>query len=929
MTPERWQAAGDLFEQAIALPLGDRSAFVNRQADDDEVRSEVLSLLASHHAAGSFVQEKIRGAVATFYETGLVAAPPSRVGPYRLIRELGRGGMGTVFLAERDDDEYHARVAVKLVRPGMDTEFILARFRRERQTLARLQHPNISRLLDGGTTETGLPYIVMEYIDGPWLTAFADQRRLGIDERLRLFLDVCSAVDYAHRHFIVHRDLKPGNILVGPDGAPKLLDFGICKLLQAEPSGTDTVAAPMTPNYASPEQVRGDPATLLSDIYSLGAVLYELLTGSGPRQFDKLTPRAIEDVLSRTPIARPSAIVRDKAAARQLSGDLDNVVMRALETEPERRYESAAQFADDLKRFLDNEPVRARPQTLTYRLRKFVRRNRLAVAATAAVFVALSAGLLVSMYEARIAASRLQQVRTLASKVVFDVHDAVRDLPGSTKARRMIVQTGLDYLDSLVNSVAGDSRAETELAKAYRRLGDVQGNAEEANLGDVPNALADYRKAMALVDAAIKRSPQDFDAQAERVVLYERMGALETHAGKLPEAIRNYAEGIRTGSALARSGNVDLLSALGNAYLGSNNAKRNAGDFRGALDDANESLRVYRDAAARQPNDRALGHSVSNAYASLGMAESMVGQLQDGLAHFRLSVAEMEKLAAAEPQNVAWQRDLMLAYGHVADVLGNPDLQNLGDRDGAVQAYRQAAEIGKKLYEADPADQRAMTDYGIVLSRVETMMDNRDPAARLAVQTESMRVLNEAARLSPTNVQLKLYVGTVQQHMGDTHTAAGNLEAARQAYLASKAISEANIASGHLSFVTLVIQIGQKLALNAVARARRSEAIDAARATMTAAAKLPSGPVAARSVARGLSAMGLTYAALGRSPLRDPHDADDARAWLQKASNAWHASASDPTFAAPHRREMRDVDDALANLQHVERAAPPRDRRQP
>jgi tetratricopeptide (TPR) repeat protein/tRNA A-37 threonylcarbamoyl transferase component Bud32 len=833
MNPERWQAAGDLFEQAIALPLSDRSAFVNRQgAVDDEVRAEVLSLLASHNAAGSFVQEKIQNAVEAFYETGLTGEQPTRVGPYRLIRELGRGGMGTVFLAERDDDEYHARVAVKLVRPGMDTEFILARFRRERQTLARLQHPNISRLLDGGTTSSGLPYIVMEYIDGPWLTAFAEQRHLGIDERVRLFLDGCSAVDCAHRHFIVHRDLKPGNILVDPDGAPKLLDFGICKLLQAEPiGGADTVAAPMTPNYASPEQVRGDPATPLSDVYSLGAVLYELLTGTCPRRFDKLTPRAIEDVL-RMPIARPSTIARDKVVARRLSGELDNVVLHALDAEPEHRYESAAQLADDLRRFLDNEPVRARRQTIVYRARKFVRRNRLAVAAVAAVIVALSAGLVASIYEARIAASRLQQVRALASKVVFDVHDAVRDLPGSTKARQMIVQTGLDYLDSLVNSVAGDARAETELAKAYRRLGDVQGFAEAQNLGDVPNARADYHKALALLDAAIKREPQDLDAHTERLVLYGRMGGLETHAGKLPEAVRYYEDGIRAGAPFVRSGNVDLVIALGDAQLGANNAKRNAGDLAGALAAASESLRLYTEAAAQRPNDPALRHLLSNAYAAVGMSESSLGQLQEGLAHFRSSVGEMQKLTSADPQNVEWRRDLMLAYGHVADVLGNPDLQNLGDRAGAVDAYRQAAEIGRQLYEADRADQRATIDYGIVLSRVETMMDARDPAARLAVQQESMRVLNEAAKVSPSNVQLKLYVGTVQDHMGDSYTAARNLDAARQAYLAAVTMANTGIASGHTSFVTLAIQSGQQLALNAVARARRSEALDAARDTV-------------------------------------------------------------------------------------------------
>ena len=357
--------------------------------------------------------------------------------------------MGTVFLAERDDDEYYAQVAVKLVRPGMDIEFILARFRRERQTLARLQHPNISRLLDGGTTENGLPYFVMEYIDGPWLTAFAADRRMPVDDRLRMFLDVCSAVDYAHRNFIIHRDLKPGNILVDPDGVPKLVDFGICKLLRAGAiSATDSAVAPMTPDYASPEQMRGDAVTPLSDIYSLGAVLYELLTGTCPRRYARLTRVAIEQ-MSRAGIALPSTVAGDQAVAHQLKGDLDNILMRALETEPKRRYEGAAQLAEDsLVSDTMNRCRRGRRPCATGRSS-----SSGAIAAMSwrrpPFSSALSAGLAVSVHETRIASSRQQQVRMMADKLVFDVHDAVRDLPGSTRARAVIVQTALHYLDAL------------------------------------------------------------------------------------------------------------------------------------------------------------------------------------------------------------------------------------------------------------------------------------------------------------------------------------------------------------------------------------------------------------------------------------------------------------------------------------------------
>src|SRR5262245_61680060 len=523
MTPERWQALGDLFEHAVLLPAAEQTAFVDQAcASDDELRREVASLLASHRAAaGGFVQHRINHALLMFVETTNVAESPVRVGPYRLIRKLGRGGMGDVFLAERDDEQYHARVAIKLVRPGMDTDFILARFRRERQTLARLQHPNISRLLDGGTTEQGLPYIVMEYIDGVWLTAYADGLALGTCDRLRLFLDVCSAVDYAHRQFIIHRDLKPGNILVDAGGVAKLLDFGICKVLRSDATaGDETTAAPLTPNYASPEQARGDAITPLSAVYSLGAVLYELLSGRPPRQFENLSPRAIVAALE-SPLVPPSQATASRAVARQLAGDLDNVVLRALETEPNRRYQSAAELGDDLRRYLEHEPVRARAQTTRYRAAKFVRRHRVPVAATAVVVAALSVGLAISIYERRLADARLDQVRRMADRLVFDVHDAVADLPGATPARKLIVQTALEFLDSSANSVGNDPRAEAELAKAYRRLGDVQGSPLGPNLGDTTAAQARYTRAAALIDDALTRPPGDVEGVNERLARYD------------------------------------------------------------------------------------------------------------------------------------------------------------------------------------------------------------------------------------------------------------------------------------------------------------------------------------------------------------------------------------------------------------------------
>jgi serine/threonine protein kinase len=378
---------------------------------DTETRIEIESLLHADTTGESAVCAVIESEVASMLDE----SPPvdTRLGSYRLLKEIGRGGMGTVYLAERADGQFRKQVAVKMVRPDMDTEFILARFRRERQVLGRLDHPNIGRLLDGGTATNGAPYFVMEYIDGDWITRYCESKGLGVEQKIRMFLHICSAVHYAHLQFVVHRDLKPGNILVDSNGEPKLLDFGICKLLYrtagGEDNATNTIGPVLlTPQYACPEQVRGEPVTIASDVYSLGAVLYELLTGVRPHVFPELTPQAIEQVVCARDLIAPSEVVRrnnEKLAAR-LRGDLDTIVLHAMHKEPSRRYETVERFAEDIRRYLSDEPITARPDDFVYRSRKFLRRNRLAAAVALGILIAFGAGLFSSELRHPLAPSR-------------------------------------------------------------------------------------------------------------------------------------------------------------------------------------------------------------------------------------------------------------------------------------------------------------------------------------------------------------------------------------------------------------------------------------------------------------------------------------------------------------------------------------------
>jgi eukaryotic-like serine/threonine-protein kinase len=407
VTSERWKRVEAVFEQALELPQDQRAAFLQENCNSDaEVRREVEALLNSHERAGNFIdQPSLFFADDTLRDNGSTLQAGELIGSYRIVRELGRGGMGAVYLAERADEQYKKRVAIKLIKRGMDTDAVLRHFRNERQILASFDHPNIARLFDGGTTADGLPYFVMECVEGLPIDKYCDAHKLSVPERLKLFREICAAVSYAHHRGVVHRDIKPSNIVVTTEGVPKLLDFGIAKILQP-PAGSESLVTltglrPMTPHYASPEQVRGEAVTTASDIYSLGVVLFELLTGHLPYRFASQAPHDVARAITEQEPTRPSTVARDskidnrdsgdsrftktaspaRTDSRALRGDIDNILLTALRKEPARRYQSVEEFADDIRRHLEARPVFARKDTLIYRAGKFIRRNPVLVGA--------------------------------------------------------------------------------------------------------------------------------------------------------------------------------------------------------------------------------------------------------------------------------------------------------------------------------------------------------------------------------------------------------------------------------------------------------------------------------------------------------------------------------------------------------------------
>lgn len=506
----RWTEVESVFLEVSSLPKAEQAGALRRRCGDDiELLSSVEKLLEHDSTNTDFL-----GPILSPAEIGVTDNWIGReVGSYRIAALLGRGGMGAVYRAERGEP-YRKEVAIKVLRFDTGEEGPRRRFRQERQILALLEHPNIARPLDGGNTPEGAPYLVMEYVSGQPLLNYC--QNLPLEARIDLFRAICEAVHYAHQHLVIHRDIKPGNILIAADGTPRLLDFGVAKLIEPYPDSGDGPATVstriMTPEYASPEQVRGEAVTTATDVYALGCVLYEMLTGQRAHRITSRDPVLIAQAVCEDTPPLPSTV-----AGSSLHGDLDTIVMKALQKDPARRYRSVQDFAEDLRRYREGRPVLARPDTIRYRAGKFARRNRWAITAVVAIILALSGGLWSARQQAQIAQSRFQQVRQLANKVLFDVYGSIANLPGAVEARRVVVATAMEYLNALSKDATNDPGLAWELAEAYTRVAEVQG-LDSVSFGRHRDALESSFKATQLAEAVLAKQGLT-DAQKERLLV--------------------------------------------------------------------------------------------------------------------------------------------------------------------------------------------------------------------------------------------------------------------------------------------------------------------------------------------------------------------------------------------------------------------------
>ena len=708
MTPEGWQRVKEVFSAACVLADAERLRYLDEAcADDAQLRAEVDSLLDAHNQADSIVDRPAASYVGDEVFAGIDRRIGQRVGAYEIVALIGHGGMGEVYRARRVDAQYDKEVAIKLVPAGYHRDFVLQRVRAERQILANLDHPDIARLIDGGATDDGLPYLVMELVEGEPLDRYCEQRKLTVRERLQLFRDVCATVSYAHQRLVVHRDLKPSNILVTAEGRVKLLDFGIAKLLQ--PGASEAGAAPtitlmqaLTPGFASPEQILGDTITTASDVYSLGVVLYLLLTGRSPYRTSLDSAHdAIREVCQNDPQA-PSA----HAA---LDRDLDAITLRALRKEPDRRYRSVDLLSEDIRRHLAGLPVTARGDQFSYRAGKFVRRHKIEIAAAGVLAVTLLGGVFASMREARIAEQQrllaeqeseraerhFQSVRKLADTFVFQVHDAIKDLPGSTAARELLVTTALEYLNTLAAEAGTDRELQQDVATAYEKVGDIQGQAYgQANVGEPRLALESYAKAIALLEPIVATDLDNTVAHSSLAQAYLRRSRLLFVLGESAQAVVASESAVAAFEALAQAQPDSATRArLADAYSSHAYTVDEAGNIPGGQNDtgvvyARKAVAILEGLARERPGDIDLAYKLAKAYSSLAI--TVLGDvprpetMQESLAFHRKALEVDGRLVAATSgTNSKYVRGLLLDRMNIALLLNE-----MADYRGAVENAR-------------------------------------------------------------------------------------------------------------------------------------------------------------------------------------------------------------------------------------------------
>jgi serine/threonine protein kinase/tetratricopeptide (TPR) repeat protein len=719
----REEAVDELFARALALSPNEREALfaevsANGGAPDcEDLVDEVRALLHDHveAEANGFLQQPLISAE-TDEPTHVLSVGQDFEG-YKILSLIEEGGMGEVYLAQ--DKQLERKVAIKLIKSHLKTKEVLRRFHNERQILANLQHPNIAQLFEARATADGLPFFVMEYVEGKSIDKYAAEHGLSITDRLKLFRTVCSAVSYAHQNLVIHRDIKPGNILVAEKGEPKLLDFGIAKLLHEADSEEQDVTATlfrvMTPEYASPEQVKGERITTASDVYSLGVLLYELLTGHRPYRVKSRRPEEIVKAICEQEPERPSLAVtrgngdtetrgkpNSKSEIRNpkfLRGDLDNIILMALRKEPSRRYASVEQFSEDIRRHLEGLPVIACKATVSYRASKFVQRNKIGVAAAAIILLTLIGGIIATAWEAhktRVQSARAERrfndVRKLANTYMFEFHDSIKDLPGSLAARQLVIKRALEYLDSLAAEAGDDRGLQLELANAYQQIGRIT--------FDVDQMIDVRRRAMVIREALLASDSKNDDYRNQLSDSYEQISDAMKIAGNTGQQLEFAKKSVQTiETAPFNQLNLPSIQNLVYEYLTLGLAQEEIGDYASAIQSERKAVEMQNIIVAKNVGDKEALRTLGITYGYLSHVLEDNGEQALALDFSTKNNDIARVMLASDTGNIRYRRDIALGLQRDGRLRAA-----MGDLSSALQSLNLALLRMQELSSDDPQD---------------------------------------------------------------------------------------------------------------------------------------------------------------------------------------------------------------------------------
>lgn len=785
LTAAQWKRVESLFHQTLELSPNERQKRLCEIKESDPLlAADLEKMVSAHQKSGAFLS----GTVAD----DLSVANGERIGPWEIRKEIGRGGMSTVYLAERVDGRFERKVAIKFLHGLFPGKRMVERMKTEQNILAALDHENICGLLDAGVTENGRPYFIMEYVNGTPIDLYCERENLTVDQTLQLFEQVCEAVQHAHQRLIVHRDLKPGNILVNKEGKIKLLDFGISKIVSEEPeldiTNTKTALHLMTPEYASPEQVRYKSVTTSADVYALGLVLCKLLTGELPYNVKQKSPLEIGNVILQAEPEKPSTLgnsgltllARKPELKKMLKGDLDNIILMALRKDPERRYSSVDQLLQDIKNYRTDRPVIGRPESFTYMAGKFIKRNRTVVAAASATVLVLIIAVVFSVWQAaiateqrQIAEARLLDVRDLTGSLMFDIHDAIVPLSGSTPARELIAEKALEYLGELSEIEGDNPELNLELAASYRKIGDLLGNPTTSNLGRSREALESYELAENRLNRIGEENSSIRDLTRQKALLFEKKSDVLASVGNLEQSENYQRMSVQLFYDLMNE-SQDQQSEFSYAI-----SMLKLGDLLGHPNFTNlqmpdSSLKYYREAesifkthAKQAPDDLRIIRYNGLIYERLGVIYDFLGHENEALQNLKVSASYRDQFIELDPINYnalrdraisyekmgeiyqkngllnearrsfekafetyQWLRDsdptntsasqtLAISFLHLGDLAYHDELPSFGDRERSSYYFLQAKEILSQLIEKDSSNTRTAFLLGLVNGRLE------------------------------------------------------------------------------------------------------------------------------------------------------------------------------------------------------------------